>query len=86
MVVLFVNSGSRVSNIDVLGLLANNRSGGFGIALLFVVVCATCWSWIGSRERLHSILVLNGCQNKNIVYRDTSDFLRVWMIHMLLES
>lgn len=75
-----VNSGSRVSNIDVLGLLANNRSGGFGIALLFVVVCATCWSWIGNRERLHSILVLNGCQNKNIVYRDTSDFLRVWMI------
>lgn len=75
-----VNNGVKVSNFDVLGLLASNLSGGFGIALMCVVVCATCWSWVGNRERLHSILMLNGCQNKSIIYRDISDFLRVWIV------
>ena len=75
-----VNSGVKVSNFDVPGLLASNLSGGFGIALMCVVVCATCWSWVGNRERLHSALVLNGRRNRNIICHDIGDFLRVWIV------
>lgn len=72
-----VNDGRRVSNADVFGLLSNNQSGAFGIVVLCVAICATGWSWAGNRERLHSMLILNGVGNGRILYQDTVDFSKI---------
>ena len=72
-----VNDGRRVSNADVFGLLSDNQSGAFGIVVLCVAICATGWSWAGNRERLHSMLILNGVGNGRILYQDIVDFSKI---------